>query len=36
MKVVQRMGLIKTGAEDRPVEEVKIVRAKVADRQTEL
>jgi peptidyl-prolyl cis-trans isomerase-like 1 len=27
MKVVQRMGLVKTNAEDRPVEEVKILKA---------
>lgn len=31
MAVVKRMGLVKTGAEDRPVEEVKIVRAKVLE-----
>ena len=30
LRVVQRMGLVKTGAEDRPVDEVKIVRARVA------
>lgn len=29
MRVVQRMGLVQTGAEDRPVEEVKIVGARV-------
>jgi peptidyl-prolyl cis-trans isomerase-like 1 len=29
MSVVKRMGLVKTGADDRPVEEVKIIRAKV-------
>ncbi|KAI1114753.1 peptidyl-prolyl cis-trans isomerase-like 1 [Nemania sp. NC0429] len=29
MAVVKRMGLVKTGADDRPVEEVKIIRAKV-------
>lgn len=29
MKIVQRMGLVKTDAEDRPVEEVKIVKARV-------
>jgi len=27
MRVVQRMGLVKTGRDDRPVEEVKIVKA---------
>ncbi|KAL9046280.1 MAG: hypothetical protein Q9214_000846 [Letrouitia sp. 1 TL-2023] len=29
LRVVQRMGLVKTGAEDRPMEEVKILRARV-------
>ncbi|KXT01399.1 hypothetical protein AC579_282 [Pseudocercospora musae] len=29
MRVVQRMGLVKTGAEDRPEDEVRIVSAKV-------
>lgn len=29
MRIVQRMGLVKTGAEDRPEEEVKIVSARV-------
>ena len=29
MRAVQRMGMVKTGAEDRPVEEVKIVRSRV-------
>ncbi|KEZ42785.1 Peptidylprolyl isomerase [Scedosporium apiospermum] len=31
MGVVKRLGLVKTGAEDRPVEDVKIVRAWVVD-----
>ena len=31
LRVVQRMGLVKTGAEDRPVEEVKIVNARVVE-----
>ncbi|KAI1622435.1 peptidyl-prolyl cis-trans isomerase-like 1 [Exophiala viscosa] len=31
MKVVQRMGLVKTNSEDRPLEEVKIIRARVVD-----
>ncbi len=31
LRVVQRMGLVKTGAEDRPVDQVKIVRARVVD-----
>lgn len=29
MRVVQRMGLVKTGAEDRPAEDVKILSARV-------
>lgn len=29
IKVVERIGMVKTGREDRPVEGVKIVRAKV-------
>lgn len=28
MRIIQRMGLVKTGAEDRPIDEVKIIRAK--------
>ena len=31
MKVVQRMGLVKTDGEDRPLEEMKILKARVAD-----
>jgi peptidyl-prolyl cis-trans isomerase-like 1 len=31
MGVVKRMGLVRTGAEDRPVEEVKIVRATILE-----
>jgi peptidyl-prolyl cis-trans isomerase-like 1 len=31
MGVVKRMGLVRTAAEDRPVEEVKIVRARVVE-----
>lgn len=31
MGVVRRLGLVKVGAEDRPVEEVKIIRARVLD-----
>jgi peptidyl-prolyl cis-trans isomerase-like 1 len=31
MGVVKRMGLVRTGAEDRPVEEVRIVRARVLE-----
>ena len=32
LRVVQRMGLVKTGKEDRPAEEVKIVRAWVVEK----
>ena len=31
LRVVQRMGLVKTGAEDRPVEQVRILRARVVE-----
>jgi peptidyl-prolyl cis-trans isomerase-like 1 len=31
MGVVKRMGLVRTGAEDRPVEEVRIVRARILE-----
>jgi len=31
MNIVQRMGLVKTNAEDRPLEEVKILKARVVD-----
>jgi peptidyl-prolyl cis-trans isomerase-like 1 len=31
MGVVKRMGLVQTGAEDRPAEEVKIVKATVLE-----
>lgn len=31
MGVVKRMGLVRTGEEDRPVEEVKIIRARVLE-----
>ena len=31
LRIVQRMGLVKTGAEDRPNEEVKIVKAYVVE-----
>jgi len=33
MGIVKRMGLVRTGAEDRPVEEVRIVRARVLEGQ---
>lgn len=36
MKLVQRMGLVKTDGEDRPLEEVKIVKAKVLDSNDDL
>ncbi|KAJ9635519.1 Peptidyl-prolyl cis-trans isomerase-like 1 [Coniosporium apollinis] len=35
LRVVQRMGLVKTGKEDRPVEEVKIIRARVLEKDEE-
>jgi peptidyl-prolyl cis-trans isomerase-like 1 len=35
MGVVKRMGLVRTDAEDRPVEEVKIVRARVVEADVE-
>ena len=31
MRVVQRIGLVKTGAEDRPVDQVKILKAWVVE-----
>ena len=31
LRVVQRMGLVKTGAEDRPMEEVKILRGRLVE-----
>jgi peptidyl-prolyl cis-trans isomerase-like 1 len=36
MKIVQRMGLVKTTAEDRPLEEVKILKARVVDPNAEV
>jgi peptidyl-prolyl cis-trans isomerase-like 1 len=35
MRIVQRMGLVKTGAEDRPEEDVKILRARVLQGEEE-
>ncbi|KUM66478.1 hypothetical protein ACN42_g591 [Penicillium freii] len=35
MRVIQRMGLVKTGAEDKPVDEVKIIRARVVEAGTQ-
>jgi len=35
MKIVQRMGLVKTTVEDRPLEEVKILKARVVDPKAE-
>jgi peptidyl-prolyl cis-trans isomerase-like 1 len=35
MRVIQRMGLVKTGAEDRPVDELKIIRARVVEAGTQ-
>ena len=31
MKVVQRMNLVQTDRQDRPLEEIKIIRARVVD-----
>lgn len=31
LRVVQRMGLVKTGAEDRPVDQVKILKARIIE-----
>lgn len=36
MRVVQRMGLVKTGAEDRPEEEVKILSARVLEGEEDI
>jgi peptidyl-prolyl cis-trans isomerase-like 1 len=33
--IVKRMGLVKTGAEDRPVDEVRIVKARILDGEEE-
>lgn len=35
MGVVRRLGLVKTGEADRPVDEVKIVRARVVEEEEE-
>jgi peptidyl-prolyl cis-trans isomerase-like 1 len=36
MKIVQRMGLVKVGAEDRPVEEVRILEARISKGEDDL
>lgn len=36
LRVVQRMGLVKTGREDKPLEEVKIVTAKIVRDEDEV
>ncbi|KAF2809994.1 putative peptidyl prolyl cis-trans isomerase [Mytilinidion resinicola] len=36
MRVVQRMGMVKTGPEDRPVDELKIVKAKIVEQTEEI
>jgi len=36
MKVVQRMGMVKTDKEDRPVEELKILNAKIVEKEDNL
>lgn len=33
MKVVQRMGLVKTNSEDRPLDEVKIIKARLIEKE---
>lgn len=35
LRVLQRMGLVKTDADDRPVEEVKIIRARLVEHEDE-
>lgn len=36
MRIVQRMGLVKTGPEDKPLEKVKITRARVLENSIEM
>jgi len=36
MKIVQRMGLVKTNAEDKPLEQVKIIKARVVEQGGEV
>ena len=36
MGTVKRMGMVKTGEEDRPVEEVKILAAKVIEEEDQI
>jgi peptidyl-prolyl cis-trans isomerase-like 1 len=33
MKIVQRMGLVKTGAEDRPLDEITIIKAYIVAKE---
>jgi len=33
MKIVQRMGLVKTGAEDRPTDEIAVIKAYVVAKE---
>lgn len=35
LPVLQRMGLVKTGPEDRPVEDVRIIKARVVEQEDE-
>ncbi|KAJ5194396.1 Cyclophilin-type peptidyl-prolyl cis-trans isomerase [Penicillium cf. griseofulvum] len=35
MRVIQRMGLVKTGVDDKPVDELKIIRARVVEAGTQ-
>lgn len=36
IRVLQRMGLVKTGAEDRPTEEVKIIKARIVEQEEQI
>ena len=36
IRVLQRMGLVKTEAEDRPTEEVKIVKARIVEQEEQI
>ena len=36
MRIVQRMGMVQTDREDRPIEEVKIVKARIVKEDDEL
>ena len=36
IRVLQRMGLVKTGAEDRPTEEVEIIKARIVEQEEQI